>query len=242
MGDSFYVNHMTKAYHNFVKSYEIANRQQNTGKASFSEIVASTEDAASTESVGVPSTEEMTMEEYKEYIYDRICNIPIHPSQSGWHWNIEITDSGFEAMKNDPTYEKHVLDSIRANFSFADPFHSDNYSILHFGATEEESYGRSWGMGSRMEPKREEETFWERRAKRKKRLKEQYEEMQERKALEKRLQLRAECRVAAVERVEKGKLLQPWNQGKQLPNLPDAYETDIFINMLDIMQFLGDQA
>lgn len=83
-------------------------------------------------------------------------------------------------------------------------------------------------MGSRMEPKREEETFWERRAKRKKKLKEQYEEMMERKALEKRLQMKAECRSAAVERVEKGKL-------------PDAYETDIFINTLDIMQFLGDQ-
>lgn len=222
MGNSMYVNHMTKAYHNFVKSYETANRQQTAGKASFSEIVSKTE------SGGVPSTEEMTMEEYKEYIYDRICNIPIHPSQSGWHWNIEITDSGFEAMKNDPAYEKHVLDAIRVNFSFADPFHSDNYSILHFGATEEESYGRSWGMGSRMEPKREEETFWERRAKRKKKLKEQYEEMMERKALEKRLQMKAECRSAAVERVEKGKL-------------PDAYETDIFINTLDIMQFLGDQ-
>ena len=63
------------------------------------------------------STQDMTMEEYKQYIHDKISQIPINPTQSGYHWNIEITDEGFEAMKNDPEYETYVLDCIRTNFS-----------------------------------------------------------------------------------------------------------------------------
>ena len=99
----------------------------------------------------------------------------------------EQADDGFEAMKENPEYEEQVLKSIRANFSFVDHFHSMNYSVLHFGTTEEESYGRSFGGGNPMMEK--EEGFWERRAKRREKLNEQYEEMMEKKALAKRLVL-----------------------------------------------------
>ena len=114
------------------------------------------------------------MDEYKEYIYDKISKIPIHSSQSGWQWSIQITDQGFEAMKQNPEYEAEVLEAIRANFSFNDRFHSQNYSVLRFGASKEESYGQSFGGGNPAMEK--EESFWERRAKRRKKLQEQYDE------------------------------------------------------------------
>lgn len=171
--NTIHVNSMTKMYGQFMKIFGEKKEQANS--TSFVDTLEK------------KHTEHMTLDEYKKYIHDKISQIPIHPSQSGWQWNIEITDEGFEAMKENPEYEEQVLKSIRANFSFVDHFHSINYSVLHFGATEEESYGRSFGGGNPMMEK--EEGFWERRAKRREKLNEQYEEMMEKKALAKRLVL-----------------------------------------------------
>lgn len=159
------VNNMTKTYYNMMQCYS-----SNTEKSS-----------AFSDKLAQKLTEKMTMEEYKQYIRDKISQIPLNPSQSSWQWSIQITDEGFEAMKNDPAYEAYVLKSIRANFSFTDHYRSTNYSILHFGATKEESYGQSIGGGSPFMEK--EEGFWDRRAKRREKLQEQYEEMLDQKAI-----------------------------------------------------------
>lgn len=171
------VNSMTKTYYNLIQCY---CSDQKTG-TSFADKLAQ----KLTEKEPVCTAKDMTLEEYKQYIQNKISQIPLNPSQSFWQWSIEITDEGFEAMKNDPEYEAHVLKSIRANFSFTDHFHSVNYSILHFGASEEESYGESFGGGSPFMEK--EEGFWDRRAKRREKLQEQYEEMMDQRAVAKEL-------------------------------------------------------
>lgn len=168
---SIQVNSMTKMYRNFMNIYG-----EKKSPADFLDTLAKKQNG------------KMSMDEYKEYIYDKISKIPIHSSQSGWQWSIQITDQGFEAMKQNPEYEAEVLEAIRANFSFNDRFHSQNYSVLRFGASKEESYGQSFGGGNPAMEK--EESFWERRAKRRKKLQEQYDEMLDQKAAAKQLTLK----------------------------------------------------
>ncbi len=137
--------------------------------------------------------EEMTLEEYKQYIRDKISRIPMHPSQMKNSVSIHISDAGFLAMKNDPEYEAWVLDTIRKDFSFQDPWNavgSGRYVIHSFGATKEEYRGYSFG---KEEPsssrKRVKESYWEKRRKRQKKLqKEYYEELLKKRALIRRIQ------------------------------------------------------
>ena len=171
------VNSMTKTYYNMMQCYGVKGKKT----SAFSDKLAQ----KLTEKTSAVSAKDMSMEDYKQYIRDKISQIPLNPSQFQWQWSIQITEEGFEAMKNDLEYEAHVLQAIRANFSFTDHYHSVNYSVLHFGATEEESYGQSFGGGSPFAEK--EEGFWGRRAKRREKLQEQYEEMMDQKAIAKQL-------------------------------------------------------
>ncbi|MDE5863577.1 MAG: hypothetical protein K2H34_04440 [Lachnospiraceae bacterium] len=185
MGNTFSVNHMTRTYNSYARTQEMLSRAGKPKEFS-RELVEQYErmkETSGVEEIGVVSTKDMSMEEYKEYIRDKISQIPLNPSQSGWIWNIHITEEGFEAMKNDPEYEQHVLDIIRSNFSFYDPWHSKNWSVLHFGATDKESYGESYGMGNAFELKKE-ETFWERRLEKKKKMKKQLDKQVEKRKLQ----------------------------------------------------------
>ena len=222
-GISIDVNSMTKTYANFAKCYG-PQKSQVSGSKFADVVLGKLEEAERTEAV---STKDMTMEEYKQYIYDKIAQIPVHPSQSGWQWHVEITDSGFEAMKNDPEYEAQVLSAIRANFSFRDPYQSWNYSVLHFGASEEESYGQSFGGGSRVFHEKE-ETYWERRQKRRKRRQEELLEIQEKKAAARRFaQEKYDMKIAQIR-------ADPEISGMDLqsPDLTAAYEAAIFADLI----------
>lgn len=203
MGEGIYVNCMTKAFAGYVKAYEAKQQTKQGGlfrsaaekiaeraaeasdrAADRAEVEGTNRDTApTTESRAVLSVEDMTMEEYKQYISDKISQIPIHPSQAGWQWHIDITEAGFEAMKNDPAYEKYVLDTIRTNFSFQDPFGSRTYSILHFGATKEEARGEIMSYDSPAIPHRREKSFWERRMERSRMYQKQFEKLQQKRAL-----------------------------------------------------------
>lgn len=122
------------------------------------------------------SPETMSPEEYKRYIYGRISALPVHPSQQYDSVSIQISEEGFEAMQKDPEYEKWVLDVLRRNFAFYNPwsgFCGGSYVMHRFGASREEYRGESFAKGvdggrkgSILEE--EEETFWERRARRNK--------------------------------------------------------------------------
>lgn len=133
------------------------------------------------------------MEEYKEYIYDTIAGLPMHPSQIRNSVTVYISEAGFEAMKNDPEYEAWVLDTLKKNFSFNDPWgpmSGGNYVIHSFGATKEEYQGQSRPKETGNSRRRKtEENYWEERRRRRKELnKKYYEELMERRALIRRLQ------------------------------------------------------
>ncbi len=169
-GNDFFVNGMTRAYVGFLQS-QLAGTQTK-GVMGFKNTVEGLESSGKT---GGITTEDMTLEEYKQYIYQKISALPMHPSQAMSSVSIHITDEGFEAMKKDPSYEKWVLDTLRANFAFNDPWTGvcgGSFSVHRFGKTKEEYRGQGWYMGyqngkaSSIFDEESEESFWEKRVKR----------------------------------------------------------------------------
>ena len=108
---------------------------------------------------------EMTLDQYKKYIQDIISRMPVHPSQSGRTWLFDISDEGYEAMKNDPEYEKYILDTIRNTFSAFDSSRSKGVSVFHFGATKDEQRIENWDPDKQDMFKSDDsaEDWWEKR-------------------------------------------------------------------------------
>ena len=131
---------------------------QTMSSLSYQDMLASVQAQAeaSPESVGeTKSTADMTMDEYKAYLGEKLSAIPWHPNRQNDEESITITDAGWERLKNDPAYEKKLLDDIAIDRSFWSPLHSfrsGSYCTRHIGATEAEYDGWSWskdhGFGS----------------------------------------------------------------------------------------------
>lgn len=60
------------------------------------------------------------MDEYKQYIHEKISQIPMHPIRMSENISIHISEAGFEAMKNDPEYEAWVLNDLRTGWAQPD--------------------------------------------------------------------------------------------------------------------------
>lgn len=197
MDNTMNFNYMTRICDKLLASQETKNRQKTA--ASFQDnIVEKRKEAASvseTGKTGTVSTTDMSMEEYKQYIHEKISRLPMSASSAMESISVTISEKGFEAMKNDPEYEKWVIDSLKANFSFHNPWVpicGGGYSTHYFGATKEEYHGEGWypgyqnGNGGNLFQQKAKDSFWERRIERSERYKEQYE-----KALEKKFQNRS---------------------------------------------------
>ena len=52
------------------------------------------------------------MDEYKEYLAEKLSAIPYHPNRYNDEESFVITDAGWERLKNDPEYEKWLLDGL----------------------------------------------------------------------------------------------------------------------------------
>lgn len=124
------------------------------------------------------SREDMTMEEYQGFIMGLLNSIPFDASRMGDKEFIDITDAGWEQMKNDPEYEAWVLGYTVENRSVRNPFAgwpgaSPNLCVEHFGASIEEHLGQGVPMNSPGTGNLEdddEESWWDKRQKRMKEL------------------------------------------------------------------------
>lgn len=219
MDNTMNFSYMTRLCHSLIKSYQIPNA---VGSAGFYDTLfqKSTEDIANGMPVEAAFVKNMSMEEYKTYLYDKIAALPIHESNMQDSISVHITDAGLEAMKNDPEYEKWVLDTLKKNFQYPDPWSGvcgGKFSVFYFGATKEESHGESWRLGYRngngqsIFNEKAKDSFWELRKKRRKQWLEQIEELEEKKALSKRM--------ARTQYFAKLSAIEP-DQGiaKELPN------------------------
>ncbi|MCM1128150.1 MAG: hypothetical protein NC429_16985 [Lachnospiraceae bacterium] len=136
------------------------------------------------------SREDMTMEEYKQFFTKLMNGIPFDSSQQMdvEIWN--ISEKGWEQMKNDPEYEAWVLGYTAQDRAVHIPFasmpgYSANLHTEQFGASIEEHLGQSVPMnssGSKASSASDEEDWWEKRHKKL----EEFLEQQEKKAVERR--------------------------------------------------------
>lgn len=112
---------------------------------------------------------EMTLEEYAAYIRDAISALPMSPSRAQSSISVSISPEGLEAMRDDPEYEKWVLDGLAADFAAVDPWAAicgGHYTVHKIGATKEEYVGQSWfpeymgGKGTAMYQEKSSGSLW----------------------------------------------------------------------------------
>ena len=138
--------------------------------------------------------EEMTTDEYKQWFMNEMSKMPV----SSWFrssfssGSLVIKEEAFERMKNDPEYEKYVMNRIRSMYSVSSlPVGPNNVCYEVIGASPEECYGYAGptgGSGSNFAG--DEKTWWEKRHERMEELMEE----QEKEAVKK-----AQARKAAVQ-------------------------------------------
>lgn len=118
----------------------------------------------------------------------------MHPTRMSESISINISEAGFEAMKNDPEYEAWVLNDLRKGWAQADRWAGicgGAYSTIYYGATKEECHAEMWragyqnGSGKSLFDSKAKDNFWERRVERKKQMEAQIEEQQEKKRIQK---------------------------------------------------------
>ena len=127
----------------------------------------------------VTNVKDMTLEEYKDYIHEKISNIPWPSSNLCDSWSIDISEEGFKAMKNDPEYEKWVLDDLTKALTtpypeWARSIGGSRYVVAHIGATKEDCRADGWhmgyqnGTGDKVWEAQSKGSFWTKRAEQKK--------------------------------------------------------------------------
>ncbi|MCH5256539.1 MAG: hypothetical protein J1D87_04560 [Lachnospiraceae bacterium] len=218
MNNSMEFSNMTRLCHNIIKTYQSQTNQSPASALGFYEkLIEKTEES---EAMLATFRSNMTMEEYKLYIYDKIASLPVHPSNMQDSVAVHISDEGFEAMKNDPEYEKWVLDTLERNFMCYDPWSSTTggkFMVFHFGATKKECRSEIWhlgfrhGNGRKVYEEKAKDSFWERRKRRRKELLEQLEELEEAKAVAKRIAKSEYFAQLAALKPEDGEAVHPRN-------------------------------
>ncbi len=144
--------------------------------------------AAAGQAVSAPKidTESMSMTEYKMYIYNIISELAFDTSESRDFIAVNISEAGFEAMKNDPEYEKWVLSKVAEDyfsFNMWGNRQSVRYGIKYFGATKDEFRSETWcadlnDIKSDEEYKRKtKDSFWSKRLERMEKIQKMWQEL-----------------------------------------------------------------
>lgn len=148
----------------------------------------------------------MDMEQYKEYIYGKLCEIKIHPSLQETYLSIFISEEGLLRMKQDSAYEARILALISRDLGRVYPVGlAPEFCIIQVGETLEDYKATSAGSrddGMADQEEKEKEQEWRKKQERKKRNARELERLilkrnRERKYLNK---LAAERRMARTKR------------------------------------------
>lgn len=155
-------------------------------------------------------TEELSMDEYKTYIYFKISQLQQQSPQKLQKKNfvlLNISEAGFAAMKANPQYESWVLSKIKESLYYENTFEKrdgTNYFILSFGENEEEHDEEFWFSGEFDDDpknKSKQESYWDSRIERQKKFDKLYfEKLDKRREFEKKL-----FEKSVAEKIEKRK-------------------------------------
>ena len=152
MSNTINVNYMTRAYNQYQQ--KIVTKDQEKEDTRFADSVKEKREGSGSIvgnlKTGSVSAKDMTMEEYKQYIYNKISKIPMHPTRAGESISVTISEAGFEAMKNDPEYEAWVLNDLQVGWSQPDKWSGicgGAFSTIYYGASKEECHAEMWSAG-----------------------------------------------------------------------------------------------
>ena len=166
--------------------------------ASFSATLAALQAKDETTVTETKSTAGMTMEEYQEYIWEKIDTFPFHPTRPFDEQAIKISEKCWDRMKDDPEYEEKMMNIIKDGRQYPDPFFgmgsSGAYWVLEFDGGEgcwshgfsKDFGGSKAGVSSRFDAESE-GGFWSSRRKRReqqKQAEQHYLEQKQQMALE----------------------------------------------------------
>ena len=214
--DNVYIGGAVNLLENLERRVETWHKEK-----SYDEILSEARDGLKTK-----SPQEMTLDEYKEYIESQLQNIPRHFTRHRDEVTVCISDSGYEAMQNDSAYEAWVLDSVREELSFPDylcgyPGTYGRYDVMQFGATKEDFRGHMSAIHKNDSRYVEEETYWERRLKKlKARLKAEQELFEKEGLLQKACDEAAQ--VEAIQKEREG-LTDSFAPQKPIIGIPASY-------------------
>lgn len=252
MSNTINVNYMTRSYDALSAGYAAKNTaKEETFTDKVEEKRAEAVDAAKIKEAEAVAKREMTLEEYKQYIHNEISRMPLHPSQLSSSISVHISEEGFKAMQEDPEYEKWVLDTLRQDFAFNDPWAGmcgGHYTVHYFGATKEEYHGHSWypeyqnGNGSKLYNEKSKGSFWQRRTENRRQAERQYEKELEKKARDRKLaHERAQKRYyeqMLSNRAYDSRMRQTGSIEKQLQAASGAYDSNVVtLTGTDIIDF-----
>lgn len=116
--------------------------------ASFAETLSTLQGVETAQAAAeTKSTADMTMEEYQEYIWNKIETFPFHPTRPFDEQTIKIQDKCWERMKNDPEYEEKMMNIIKEGRMYPNPFYAMGdkgaYEVLEFDGGEG-CYPHTW--------------------------------------------------------------------------------------------------
>lgn len=189
MSNTINVNYMTRAYNQYQQKN--AAKDQEKEDTRFADSVREKSEASGSivgnSKIGSVSAKDMMMVEYKQYIYNKISQIPMHPTRAGESISVTISEAGFEAMKNDPEYEAWVLNDLQVGWSQPDKWSGicgGAFSTIYYGASKEECHAEMWsagynnGNGEKIFNDKSKNSFWERRIENKNRIENQVKQQQ----------------------------------------------------------------
>lgn len=165
------------------------------------------------------------MEIFKKEFYDALSKITNHRTVS--NAAVNISEAAFKAMKGDPEYREKILSLIQRDLgvSYAP---RDCSVLITVGATLDDYRGDSWSVGCDSEfHMRSRNSFYKRTSGKQDRQKEILE-----KYLQKRAQVKKQQQEMFNEKIvnqdqERDRLLQSWNNERQLAKASSAYEANM---------------
>ena len=186
------------------------------------------------------SSEDMTLEEYKEYFNEKMSGLYTHPSQRGMNWVIDITDAAYKRMQSDPEYEKKILDALAKNKAVDFGGNIPVVAYTHIDDTYEKCYGYTQGMkendgysgsssakgtdAGRQKKARQKELLEEYLEKRAQMKEFQQEALEEKIAKQEMLNKK----IAKME-LERSRQTQSWNSERQMAKASNAYDANIMM-------------
>ena len=238
-----YMSQITNRYTSLFSKSVQSNKEQGTMADAIRKVVSQkTENVAEAEELKTVSKEDMTLDEYREYISNKIAGFPLHPSQLGNSFSINISDVSLQKMKDDPEYEEWLLNDVKSAFGSAVPgwYHAiggpSTYCVLNYENGEKGCWCHMWSTGYKggssdaktMFDNESKDSVYTRRAERQKQIekelrkkaqqKKDYEKELEEKSLKAKLRNQEYLRDFYNQKYYKNSLMKGWSDLPKLDN------------------------